>query len=143
MRNLAAYWPEVGNFAVDLGVPPSRWRESWSTHELSAKRIFNAMRIFRPRCILETGTFEGLGTWVMAKALAANGGEIITIDYDGDPEVAMPESDWKELDRIRAENLETARKDFPGVTIEFIKGDSRKVLPGLFPARWDRWDFFF
>jgi hypothetical protein len=110
---------------------------------MSAKRLHNAIRIFRPRRIHETGTFEGLGTWVMAKALAANGGEIITIDYDGDPEVAMPESDWKELDRIRAENLETARKDFPGVTIEFIKGDSRKVLPGLLPARWDRWDFFF
>lgn len=143
-KTLAACWPEICDATGDLGVPPSRWKEAWSTHALSARRLFNAIRIFRPRRILETGTFEGLGTWVMAKALAANGGgEIITIDYDGDPEVALPEADWRELDRIRAENLETAQKDFPAVTIDFIKGDSRKVLPSLFPARWDRWDFFF
>lgn len=143
-ETLPGRWREICNFDGDLGVPPSRWKEAWSTHALSAKRLFNAIRIFRPRRVLETGTFEGLGTWVMAKALSSNGGgEIITIDYDGDPEVAMPDSDWKELDRIRADNLETARRDFPDVAIEFIKGDSRKVLPALFPARWDRWDFFF
>jgi len=143
-RTLGGAWPQICDYSGDLGVPPSRWREKWSTHEMSAKRMHNAIRIFQPHRILETGTFEGLGTWVMAKALQANGGgEIITIDYDGDPEVAVPEADWRELDRIRAENLEHARKDFPRVSIEFIKGDSRKVLPTLFPAKWDHWDLFF
>lgn len=143
-KTLGDSWSDICDFRYDLDIPPSRWKEAWSTHELSAKRLFNAIRIFRPHRILETGTFEGLGTWVMAKALSLNGGgEIITIDYDGDPEVAVPDSDWEELDHIRAENLDAARKDFPSVDIEFIKGDSRKVLPTLFPARWNQWDFFF
>ena len=143
-QTLGGAWLRICDYSGDLGVPPSRWREKWSTHDMSAKRLHNAIHIFRPRRILETGTFEGLGTWVMAKALASNGGgEIITIDYDGDPEVAMPDTNWRELDRIRAENLDRARRDFPRVSIEFIKGDSRKVLPDLFPAKWDRWDLFF
>lgn len=143
-KSLTSCWPGICDFTQDLNIPPSRWKKAWSTHELSAKRLSNAIRIFRPRRILETGTFEGLGTWVMARALAENGGgEIVTIDYDGDPEVAMPDADWRNLDRIREENLASARKDFPNVSIHFIKGDSRKVLPDLFPSRWNHWDLFF
>ena len=137
-------WPQICDYSVSLTIPPSRWKMPWSTHERSAKRLYNAIRLQRPRRILETGTFEGLGTWIMAKALHENGGgEIITVDYDGDPELRIGKEDWASLDAIRYENLELARRSFPSVRVDFVRGDSRQVLPEIFPSQWGWWDLFF
>lgn len=146
MNKLRAAWPSICDFSKSLDVPPGRWKHAWSTHELSAKRLYNAIRWRRPGVIVETGTFEALGTYVMAKAAQENGNNarIYTVDYDGDPEaVSISREDWEELRRIRAENLQMIRERFPGVEVTFLNGDSRQVLPGLFPEKLDRWDFFF
>ena len=105
----------------------------------------NAVSIFQPRVIIETGTFEGLGTYTMARAAHANrnSAHIYTIDYDGDPDVSIPMEDWVELRGFREENIERARRDFPSVEITFIEGDSRKVLPKLLAESVSEWDFFF
>lgn len=145
MKTLRDAWPAITNFSMDLDLPPSRWKHAWSTHPLSAKRLYNAVRWHRPTTLVETGTFEGLGTYTLARACHenANGAKIFTIDYDGDPDASIPLEDWLELRRFRDENLERARKDFPSVEITFLNGDSREVLPGLLPGRIPGWDFFF
>lgn len=145
MKTLKAAWPAICDFSVKLDLPPSRWKHAWSTHEKSAQRLYNAIRWHRPKVLVETGTFEGLGTYTMAKAVAENGGgKIFTIDYDGDPEEsAIPPEDWIELRGYREENLRRAREAFPNVEITFLNGDSRQVLPTLFPDRIAQWDFFF
>ena len=145
MKTLKDAWPAICDFSVKLDLPRSRWKHAWSTHEKSGKRLFNAIRWHQPKIIVETGTFEGIGTYTMAKAAAANdnGARIFTIDYDGDPDVSIPMEDWLELRRFREENLQLARETFPNVEITFLNGDSRKMLPTLFPERIDHWDFFF
>jgi Methyltransferase domain len=47
------------------------------------------------------------------------------------------------LRNFRDENLNRARALFPKVQIHFLNGDSRQVLPSMFPAQIDYWDFFF
>ena len=145
MKYLKQAWREICDPDIKLDVPASRWKHAWSTHELSAKRLYNAVRWRRPQILVETGTFEGLGTWVMAKAASENGNRarIFTIDYDGDPDISIPEEDWKELRKLRDENLANARRNFPDVEINFLNGDSRTVLPQLVPSRIEHWDFFF
>jgi Methyltransferase domain len=145
MKNLRQAWPAICDFSVRLELPPSRWKYSWSTHELSAKRLYNAIRWRQPRIIVETGTFEGLGTFTMAMAAQENNNaaKILTIDFDGDPDVTVPMEDWRQLRQFREENLDLARARFPGVEISFLNGDSRDVLPAVFPAQLDHWDFFF
>jgi hypothetical protein len=51
--------------------------------------------------------------------------------------------DWLQLRKFRDENLHLARTKFPGVEIHFLNGDSRRMLPSLFPAQLEHWDFFF
>ena len=144
MKNLKDAWPAICDFSIQLDLPPSRWKHAWSTHTLSAKRLYNAIRWHQPKIIVETGTFEGLGTFTMARAAQENGGaKIFTIDYDGDPDVSIPMEDWLELRRYRDENLQMARNTFPDVEILFLNGDSRQVLPTIFPHQADHWDFFF
>jgi hypothetical protein len=94
---------------------------------------------------VETGTFEGLGTFTMAMAAQENnnGARIFTVDYDGDPDVSIPMEEWLLLRKLRDENLDLARARFPRVEIRFLNGDSREVLPSVFPAQLDHWDFFF
>ena len=115
MRNLQEAWPAICDFSVRLDLPPSRWKYAWSTHEFSAKRLYNAIRWRQPKIIVETGTFEGLGTFTMAKAAQENANEakIFTIDYDGDPDVSIPMEDWLQLRHFRDENLDLARAKFP------------------------------
>jgi hypothetical protein len=67
MRNLKEACPAICDFSVRLDLPPRRWKYAWCTHELSAKRLCNAIRWRQPKIIVETGTFEGLGTITMEK----------------------------------------------------------------------------
>ena len=138
-------WQMICSRPADLeGLPASRWKHAWSTHPSAARRIHNAVLWQKPRTIIETGTFEGLGTYAMAKAAAINGGgTIYTVDYDGDPEASIPPEDWQQLRDFRLENLEKARADFPSVKIVFLDGDSRIVLPHLFRDEKIVWDLFF
>lgn len=146
MNTLKNDWPAICDFSINLDLPPSRWKQQWSTHEKSAKRLVNAIRLRKPQILVETGTFEALGTFAMAKAASENnnGARIFTVDYDGDPEESgIPLEDWLELRRFREENLALARKTFPNVEITFLNGDSRQMLPTLFPSQLSQWDLFF
>jgi len=143
--NFGKAWNEIGGKEAPLGdLPASRWKHPWSTHPLSARRLYNTVLWRKPATIVETGTFEGLGTYALAKAAQQNGGaRIFTIDYDGDPDASIPIEDWQELRGFREENLDAARRAFPDVEIHFVEGDSRSVLPGIFPSKARTWDLFF
>jgi len=144
--NLADAWPGIEAHPAPLeDLPKPRWQMDWSTHPLSARRLYNLVRFLKPRVIIETGTFEGLGTYTLAKAAHANGtgAKIFTIDYDGDPESSIPGGQWAALKTYRAENLARARAAFPGVGISFVEGDSRQVLPEVLREGGAPWDLFF
>ena len=123
---------------------PSQWKYKWGIHPINAQMMYNALIIHKPSSIVETGTFEGHGVYVMAKALSDTNTPctIHTIDYDGDPLTAEDAAAWKELREIRNSNLERIHSLFPLVTINFYDGDSREVLPALI-QKGLTWDFFF
>lgn len=144
--NLSTEWSRLTEDGAPIeGLPQARWTKDWSTHPMSARRLYHLVRMRKPRVIVETGTFEGLGTYTLAKAAQENGGgvRLFTIDYDGDPESDCPAEDWARLKTYRAENLEKARRDFPDVEILFTEGDSRKVLPDILRRGAAPWDVFF
>jgi hypothetical protein len=126
-------------------IPPPRWKFAWSTHPAGARRLYHTVRLHKPRLIVETGTFEGLGTYVLARAAHDAGlcAKIYTVDYDGDPDVSLPDQDWLQLRTYRQENLQRAKQDFPGIEIQFVEGDSRKVLPRILEKAGTPWDLFF
>jgi len=102
----------------------------------------------KPGTIIETGTFEGHGTFAMAAAASENnnGAVIYTIDYDGDPvqdeKGTVSEHEWSELSRIRQENIERISREFKNCQVIFIEGDSRLVLPQVV-AGIETWDFWY
>lgn len=144
-NSLMNFWHSICNEKTKLCLPTAKWKRKWSCNEASAMRLYNGIRILKPKVIVETGTFEGLGTFTMAKAAHENnnGARIFTIDYDGDPTTKLQQEDWLELKQIREHNLDTIRREFPKVEINFIEGDSRKVLPQLFSSTLKHWDFFY
>jgi len=144
--NLIQDWPLIAEGPAPLDdLPAPRWKHNWSTHPESARRLFRLVCLLKPRLIVETGTFEALGTFALAKAAAQNGlpARIFTVDFDGDPLFDCPHEDWAALKTWRSENLQKARSAFPGVEIHFIEGDSREKLPDLLQAVGDPWDLFF
>jgi predicted O-methyltransferase YrrM len=138
-------WHSICHSRVELEFPKIEWKYKWSCNDASAGRLYNAITILRPKVIVETGTFGALGTFAMAKAAYDSNIEayIYTIDYDGDPTTVLEQEEWLQLKTIRTQNLDLIRREFPGVTITFIEGDSRKVLPQLFERELDHWDFFY
>jgi predicted O-methyltransferase YrrM len=145
MTSLSEAWTTICTRKADLSdLPPARWSEPWSTHPASASRIYQAAAWRQPRLIVETGTFEGLGTFALAKAAQSYGGaRIYTVDYDGDPDAEVEAEKWAELKRFRDENLAAARSAFPDVDIVFVEGDSRIVLPELAAGPARGWEMFF
>lgn len=74
-----------------------------------------------------------------------NNGKIYTIDYDGDPTSHnINKSEWEKLRNIRNKNLLDIKLNFPNCEVNFIEGDSRKVLPSIFNKyNINSWDFFY
>ena len=101
-------WFSICSKSVELDLPTPKWKKyAWSCNEASAKRLYRGIAIQKPKFIVETGTFEGLGTFIMAKAAHENnnGAHIFTIDYDGDPNVQLPREDWLQLKGMANSNL--------------------------------------
>lgn len=138
-------WFEICQYTQELDLPVSQWQFQWSCNQSSAARLYKAVKIFKPRVIVETGTFEAIGTFAIAKAAHenANNALIFTIDYDGDPTTILPQCEWKKLAEIRETNLNFIRSQFTNLNINFIEGDSREVLPKIFSGSVTEWDFFY
>lgn len=118
-----------------IEIPKKSWIHKWGIDEYGARMLFNLVINQKPEVIIETGTFEGQGTYVLAQAAHLNNNNctIYTIDYDGDPTSdSISKSDWLELKRIRDVNLENIKVLFPNCKVVFLDGDSRDMLPKIF-----------
>lgn len=139
-------WNAICASEVDFAWPENKWEyDDWRSHKLNAAMIYNAIRLLKPKVLVETGTFEGHGTYVMAQAAHENNNNalIITIDYDDDPITKLPKEDWFKLSAIREQKLTLIRAKFSNCEVCFVNGDSREVLPMIFKSKIDFWDFFY
>ena len=117
-----------------VNFPPSKWIQNWGIDSSNADRLDKFIKKNKPKIIIETGTFEGQATYVMAQAANTNDNncQIFTIDYDGDPTSNLPIDNWLLLKSLRNENLKKIKEEFRNVTVTFVEGDSREVLKTLF-----------
>tara|TARA_B110000208_G_scaffold2526_1_gene3311 strand:+ start:385 stop:984 length:600 start_codon:yes stop_codon:yes gene_type:complete len=115
-------------------IPKNEWIYNWGINSKNAEQLYNHILKTKPKIILETGTFEGQATYVMANACNNNNNKCIiyTIDYNGDPTLELNKEKWLNLEKIRNNNLEKIKNDFKNVEVKFIEGDSREVLKTLF-----------
>lgn len=147
INNINRNWRDICSPNVALDLPQRKWEYDWGSHSINLVMLYNAIRIFKPKILVETGTFEGQGTYVMARAAHENNNDahIITIDYGGDPDPTfkLPKEKWTELERIRQQNLSLISDRFPKVEVSFWKGDTRDILPAIFPEKYNSWDFFY
>ncbi len=143
--NLINDWDTIKHARHNLDWFDSKWIHNWTSNQDNASVMFEAIKLMKPRVIIETGTFEGHGTFLIAKALHEIGltGTIYTIDYDGDPLTKLEEEEWTKLKEIRDANLAAVRQKFPEIEIQFINGDSRVVLPKLMREKNITWDLFY
>jgi len=132
---------------VNLIIPSSKWIHKWGIDDINAQFIYNMIINSKPEIIIETGTFEGQGTYVLAQAahINNNNAKIYTIDYDGDPtSTTISLEQWKDLKKIRDDNLHKIREEFPNVDVVFLDGDSREMLPKVFNEYGEqKCDFFY
>jgi len=132
---------------VDLKIPSSKWIHKWGIDDINAQFIYNMIINLKPEIIIETGTFEGQGTYVLAQAahINNNNSKIYTIDYDGDPtSTTISLEQWKDLKKIRDDNLHKIKEEFPNVDVVFLDGDSREMLPKIFNEYGEqKCDFFY
>ena len=132
---------------VNLIIPSSKWIHKWGIDDINAQFIYNMIINSKPEIIIETGTFEGQGTYVLAQAahINNNNAKIYTIDYDGDPtSTTISLEQWKDLKKIRDDNLHKIKEEFPNVDVVFLDGDSREMLPKIFNEYGEqKCDFFY
>lgn len=117
-----------------ISFPKSEWIYNWGIDTSNAIFLDKFIKENKPEIILETGTFEGQATYVMAQAANENNNNcvIYTIDYNGDPTSNFEMSKWLKLKEIRDNNLQKIQNNFKNVTVKYVEGDSREVLKTLF-----------
>jgi cephalosporin hydroxylase len=132
---------------VNLEIPENKWIHKWGIDNINAQFIYNMIINSKPKIIIETGTFEGQGTYVLAQAAHQNNNnaKIYTIDYDGDPTSStISHQQWLDLKKIRNDNLNRIKIEFPNVEVIFLDGDSREMLPKIFDEYGEQnCDFFY
>jgi predicted O-methyltransferase YrrM len=115
-----SFWRSLDR-GESIEVPPARWSfRKWGSMRDRASRLYRLVRLLRPEVIVETGTFEGQGTYALAAAASANknNARVFTFDYDGDPTTTLPDAAWEELKSIRQSTLDLIQKEFPGCKVE-------------------------
>lgn len=120
----------------------------WSTQKNHLDFLHNMILALKPKIIIETGTFEGHGTYAIAAAahINNNGARIFTHDYDGDPvqdeSGSVSKESWLQLRALREANIKNIQEKFTQCEVSFIDGDSRLTLPETL-KQFSRWDFWY
>jgi len=124
---------ELTNINIEL--PRHEWIHKWGIDEYGARMLYGLVIDKKPEVIIETGTFEGQGTYVLAQAAHINNNNcrIYTIDYDGDPTSdSISKEEWLSLKKVRDTNLNKIKTEFSNCEIIFLDGDSRQMIPKIF-----------
>ena len=132
--------------APSIEIPSSKWTRNWGMDVQNSGIIYELIRSQKPEVIVETGTFEGQATYVMAKAAHDNNNNcrIYTIDYDGDPTSDFDPKEWLKLKELRNANLEKIKNEFPNCKVIYVEGDSRLVLDTIFTQFGEtQWNLFY
>lgn len=119
-------WESRLQAEVSAGLAPDPWNPAWRqvprfgaqmAVELEVGELLaGIVRATKPKVIIETGTYKGFSTLMIASALKRNEmGHLYTMDLN----------DWNVLEECRKFELD------PFVT--FIKGDSRLVIREILP----------
>lgn len=131
-----------------LQYPQAKHALGWSTRKVHLDFLYNLILTLKPKIIVETGTFEGHGTYAIAAAAHKNnnGARIFTHDYDGDPvqdeSGAVSDETWLALRALREGNIKHIQQTFNQCDVSFIEGDSRKTLPDTL-KQFSQWDFWY
>lgn len=131
-----------------LNYPKAKHSLGWSTRKIHLDFLHNLILTLKPKIIVETGTFEGHGTYAIAAAahINNNGARIFTHDYDGDPVQdeagAVSDESWLELRALREDNIRHIQKTFGQCEVSYIEGDSRKTLPDTL-KQFSQWNFWY
>lgn len=135
---------------VDSGLdyPKAQHALGWSTRQKHLDFLYNLILQLKPKIIVETGTYEGHGTFAMAAAAHQNnnGARIFTHDYDGDPVQdetgAVSDEAWLALRAFRESNIKYIQQTFKQCEVSFMEGDSRETLAGTL-QQFKQWDFWY
>ena len=119
--------PEVAGYLAEVDADPElnerlwarmRWRLDVKTRLPLGNRMlwYGLARALKPRLIVETGIYQGLGSLVLLRALARNAtegheGELISIDADPHAGVVVgdaPQPRWRKVVGLTGEVLEEA-----------------------------------
>ena len=138
-------WHRVKRIKNKIKLFEKKWIYDWSINEDNASIMFEAIKLIKPTIVIETGTFEGHGTLLIASAINElnKKATIYTIDYPNDPLTKLDKKKWLDLDKIRKNNLNKIRNKFDDIKIVYLEGDSRIVLPKLLFESQIKWDLFF
>jgi predicted O-methyltransferase YrrM len=110
-----SFWRSLDR-GESIEVPPARWSfRKWGSMRDRASRLYRLVRLLRPEVIVETGTFEGQGTYALAAAASANknNAQVFTFDYDGDPTTTLPDAAWEEPSRFVSRPSISFRRNSP------------------------------
>ena len=64
------------NLQQELIIPPGKWIHQWGVGVKNSKVLYNLILKTKPEVIIETGTFEGQGTTVIAQAAHENNNNV-------------------------------------------------------------------
>lgn len=108
----------------------AEWGPNWNLDMGDAGRMIAWLEFSRPRIVVETGTFEGLGTNMLAMTMSRyGGGKLTTHDFFADTDnQSVTTADWRRLQAIRFANLASIVRRHPDVEVRYVDGDTRETL---------------
>lgn len=169
MGFLAENWDKIQT-SMDEGTPVEAVAKEflfpWNHDKSNMDMICKAIELLKPKKIIELGTFEGLGTIKIAKAMSeAGGGVLATFDagcapvnslgplYGVTPDKTLKDGylvdiekvgtdGWLSFKKVISKRQDRLSRKFEGVQIVYIEGLTFETLPRSTELIED-WDFCF
>lgn len=139
----------------------------WSSDRANMDMIAKFIKLFKPKVVIELGTFEGYGTRKMATAMSeAGGGKLFTFDAGKAPvnslgptygvteefikegnlvdweNIASHEQGWRSWKQVIEQRNRILSANYPNVEITFVEGVTTDTLP-LWMEKIGQWDLLY
>lgn len=147
---LDEYWdkiqPNVGS-GIPEGIEATGYIRPWNHDTANMNMILKAIKLLNPVKVIELGTFEGMGTKLIAETLNGNNIQSFLWTFDagkpteGWPESAIPDimGQWDRIEAVRRRRIKT---EYKNTTIRYYEGLTKDTLPAVMPEI-GTWDFCF